>query len=202
MAAGVGYSTGEQREKTMPQISEPEFEQLPMAFTLANPVWAHGGGGGGGGAGGGGSAGGNGAGHGGGNGSSMGGGHSSAMGFSHSSHAATLSARGSHSHSTHLSRHSREVTSSRSVAHHSRAHQHSTRTTEVAQNEALRGKKKGFIDGLPPGLELQLDRGRSLPPGWQSKVGPGTILSDTDTPADLSLSSGQEIQTDRAAANQ
>ncbi len=30
LEAGVVYSTGEQREKTMPQISEPEFEQLPL----------------------------------------------------------------------------------------------------------------------------------------------------------------------------
>ena len=38
--------------------------------------------------------------------------------------------------------------------------------------------------GLPPGLELNLDRGKSLPPGWEAKVGPGTIVPDTDdTPA-------------------
>ena len=43
----------------------------------------------------------------------------------------------------------------------------------------------------------QLDRGRSLPPGWQSKVGPGTVLTDTDTVADKALSPGQEIQADR-----
>jgi hypothetical protein len=67
----------------------------------------------------------------------------------------------------------------------------------VAQNETLRGKKRGFIDGLPPGLESQLDRGKSLPPGWQSKVGPGTVLTDTDTAADKALSPGQEIQADR-----
>jgi hypothetical protein len=34
--------------------------------------------------------------------------------------------------------------------------------------------------GLPPGLELNLDRGKSLPPGWQAKVVPGTIVPDTD----------------------
>jgi hypothetical protein len=67
----------------------------------------------------------------------------------------------------------------------------------LTQNPALRGKKNGFIDGLPPGLESQLDRGRSLPPGWQSKVGPGTVLTDTDTVADKALPAGQEIQADR-----
>jgi hypothetical protein len=61
----------------------------------------------------------------------------------------------------------------------------------------LPGKKKGFINGLPPGLESQADRGKSLPPGWQSKVGPGTVLTDIDTPADKALSPGQEIQVDR-----
>ena len=57
--------------------------------------------------------------------------------------------------------------------------------------------KNGFIDGLPPGLELQVDRGRSLPPGWQSKVGPGTVFTDTDTAADKALAPGREIQADR-----
>lgn len=111
-------------------------------------------------------------------------------------HGNALSTRGNHSHST-LSHHGKGQTTSKSLAHHSRAHRHSTTTMQIAQNENLRGKKKGFIDGLPPGLELQLDRGRSLPPGWQSKVGPGTVLTDTDTAADKALSPGQEIQVDR-----
>ena len=70
----------------------------------------------------------------------------------------------------------------------------------MAQNETLRGKKKGFIDGLPPGLELNLYRGKSLPPGWQSKVGPGTVLMDTDTAADKALPPGQELNADRGKA--
>jgi hypothetical protein len=159
----------------------------------ANFALAHGGGGGGGGGAGGSGGGGS---HGGGNGSSMGAGHGASMSFGHSSHGSTLSTRGGHSHSI-LSHHGKNQTVSKSLAHHSRTHRHST-TTRTAENQTLRGKKKGFIDGLPPGLELQLDRGRSLPPGWQSKVGPGTVLTDTDTAADKSLSPGQEIQVDRA----
>jgi hypothetical protein len=165
-----------------------------LSVGFANLSWAHGGGGGGGAGGGGGGAGGSGGGgsHGGGNGSSMGAGHGASMSFGHSSHGNTLSTRGGHSHST-LSHHGKNQTVSKSLAHHSRTHRHSI----TAQNETLRGKKKGFIDGLPPGLELQLDRGKSLPPGWQSKVGPGTVLTDTDTPADQALPPGQEIQADR-----
>jgi hypothetical protein len=116
------------------------------------------------------------------------------MSFGHSNHGNAFSTRGSHSHST-LSRHGKSQATSKSLAHHSRSHRRST--TQIAQNEALRGKKKGFIDGLPPGLELQVDRGRSLPPGWQSKVGPGTVLTDTDTVAEQALPPGKEIQADR-----
>jgi hypothetical protein len=121
------------------------------------------------------------------------------MSFGHSNHGNTLSTRGSHSHSLSKagSHHSKSHTANTTAAH-SRSHHHTTTTpAQLAQNEALRGKKKGFIDGLPPGLELQLDRGRGLPPGWQSKVGPGTVLTDTDTVADKALSPGQEIQADR-----
>ena len=164
-----------------------------ISLSAANFSWAHGAGGGAGGGGaGGGNGGGNGSGHGGGNGGSMG--HGSSMSFGHSNNGNTLSTRGSHSHST-LSHHGKSQT--KSLAHHSRTHRHSTTTTQLAQNPALPGKKKGFIDGLPPGLELQLDRGRSLPPGWQSKVGPGTVLTDTDTTADKSLPPGQELNADR-----
>jgi hypothetical protein len=171
---------------------------VPLLFFMisasgANFAFAHGGGGGGGGGAGGPGGGGS---HGGGNGSSMGAGHGASMSFGHSGHSSTLSTRGGHSHST-LSHRSKNQTVSKSLAHHSRTHRHSTTATRTAQNETLRGKKKGFIDGLPPGLELQLDRGKSLPPGWQSKVGPGTVLTDTDTVADKSLSPGQEIQVDR-----
>ena len=135
----------------------------------------------------------------GGNGSSMGVGHGSSMSFGHGGHGNTLSTRGSHSHgfSKGGTHHSKSQTTSKSFAHHSRTHRRSTSTTQLAQNDTLRGKKNGFINGLPPGLELQLDRGKSLRPGWQSKVGPGTVFTDTDTTADKTLPPGQEIQADR-----
>ncbi len=169
---------------------------LLISVSLTNLSWAHGAGGGGG-AGAGGSGGGGS--HGGGNGGSVGVGHGSSMSFGHSNNSNTLSTRGGHSHSISKggAHHGKSQTTSKSLAHHSRSHRHTTTTTQLAQNPALRGKKKGFIDGLPPGLELQLDRGKSLPPGWQSKVGPGTVLTDTDTVADNALPPGQEIQADR-----
>jgi hypothetical protein len=166
---------------------------LLISFSVTNLSWAHGGGGGGGagGSGGGGSHGGN--------GSSMGVGHGSSMSLGHSNHGNTVSTRGSHSHgfSKGGTHHGKSQTTSKSLAHHSRAHRHSTSTAQLARNDTLRGKKNGFVNGLPPGLELQLDRGKSLPPGWQSKVGPGTVFTDTDTAADNALTPGQEIQADR-----
>lgn len=123
------------------------------------------------------------------------------MSFGHSNHGNTLSTRGGHSHglSKGGTHHGKSQTISKSFAHQSRTHRHSTSTTQLAQNETLRGKKNGFINGLPPGLEAQLDRGRSLPPGWQSKVGPGTVFTDTDTTMDKALAPGQETQLDRGA---
>lgn len=169
---------------------------LLISVSVINLSWAHGAGGGGGGGAGGSGGGGS---HGGGNGGSVGVGHGSSMSFGHSNNSNTLSTRGAHSHSISKggAHHGKNQTTSKSLAHHSRSHRHSTTTTQLAQNPALRGKKKGFIDGLPPGLELQLDRGKSLPPSWQSKVGPGTVLTDTDTVADKALPPGQEIQADR-----
>ena len=32
--------------------------------------------------------------------------------------------------------------------------------------------------GLPPGLDKNLRRGKTLPPGWQKKVSEGSILDD------------------------
>ncbi len=159
---------------------------LLISVSVTNLSWAHGGGGGGG-AGSGGSGGGGS--HGGGTGSSMGVGNGSSMSFGHGNHGSTVSTRGSHSHglSKGGAHHGKSQTTSKSLAHHSRTHRHSAPTRHLAQNETLRGKKKGFINGLPPGLELQLDRGRSLPLGCQSKVGPGTVLTHIDTTADNAL---------------
>lgn len=161
---------------------------------------AHGGGGAGGGNGGGG-GGGNGGGHGGGG--SAGVGHGMSQGFGHSNNGNSVSTRGSHSHSlakggtNHGKGRAASHATSKAFAHHARAHHHSAHLTQVAQNETLPGKKKGFVNGLPPGLELNLDRGKALPPGWQTKVGPGTVLTDTDTTAEQQLPPGQELQVDR-----
>jgi len=52
--------------------------------------------------------------------------------------------------------------------------------------------------GVAPGLELNLDRGKSLPLGWQAKVGPGTIVPDTDDTPATALPPGKELDRDRA----
>jgi hypothetical protein len=46
--------------------------------------------------------------------------------------------------------------------------------------------------GLPPGLELNLDRAKSLPPGGQ------TMLPDTDDTPATALPPGQELDDDLA----
>lgn len=125
------------------------------------------------------------------------------QGFGHSNNGNSVSSRGSHSHglakggTNHGKGRAASHTTSKAFAHHSRAHHHSAHLTQIAQNETLPGKKKGFINGLPPGLELNLDRGKALPPGWQTKVGPGTVLTDTDTIAEQQQPPGQELQVDR-----
>jgi hypothetical protein len=99
--------------------------------------------------------------------------------------------RDSHRNRLHLGRH--QV--SRKLAHHSRSHRRTSSTAHFAGNATLKGEKKGFVDGLPPGQESRLDRGKELSPGWAKKV--GSIATDTDTASDKALSPGQEIQTDR-----
>ena len=56
-------------------------------------------------------------------------------------------------------------------------------------DDSLSGKKKGFVDALPPGQELQADRGRAL--------NPDTIHSDLDDIVTPGPSSGQELNLDR-----
>jgi hypothetical protein len=51
------------------------------------------------------------------------------------------------------------------------------------------GKKKGFVDSLPPGRELEADRGKAL--------NPETVHSDLDDIVTLGLPPGQELQPDR-----
>jgi hypothetical protein len=50
----------------------------------------------------------------------------------------------------------------------------------------------------PPGLELNLDRGEPLPPGWQTKVAPGTIAPDTDESPETAIPAAKEVDNDRA----
>ena len=48
---------------------------------------------------------------------------------------------------------------------------------------------------LPPGIELNIDRGKAVPPAIGSKVGP--ITPDVDTPAEKALPPGIEQNVDR-----
>ena len=82
----------------------------------------------------------------------------------------------SHSHSTH------------SLAQHHA--DHSKKAEKVVQvDDRGAGKKKGFVDDLPPGQELQVERGKEL--------NPDKIHSDLDDIVTLGLPPGQELQVDR-----
>jgi hypothetical protein len=175
---------------------------LATGLTLANSTWAHGGGGGGGGgsagsgsSSAGGSGNGGGMGHGGGNGA----GHGVGFGFGHagvgnpghnalstrSSHSQNTSHKGGNHHGRSLSSHSRSM---HSLAQHHTAH--SSKAYRVVQvDDTLPGKKKGFVDALPPGQELQADRGRAL--------NPDTIHSDLDDIVTRGLPPGLELNLDR-----
>jgi hypothetical protein len=48
---------------------------------------------------------------------------------------------------------------------------------------------------LPPGIELNVDRGKALPPGIESKV--ETVTPDVDTAAEKALPPGIELNVDR-----
>src|SRR5262249_49745345 len=143
-------------------------------------------------------------GHGGGNGGGMGHGggngpaHGGGFGFWHAGvgklgHTA-LSKRRSHLQNTsHKSgTHQRRNFSSPSNSGHSLAQHHAAHSTKADQvvqvDDRGPGKKKGFVDSLPPGQELQADRGRALNP------------DPNDDIATLGLPPGQELQTDRGRA--
>jgi hypothetical protein len=129
--------------KTTPVL----FLSLAISFCLANFGWAHNPG----------------------NGGSTAVGHHSRPSFGHSAHGSRLSTRRSYSHG-HLTHHSL-ANHHRSLAEHQRSRgDNRSRENEVAQNETLHGEKKGFVDGLPPGQESRLDRGKGLSAGWQKKV--------------------------------
>jgi hypothetical protein len=75
-----------------------------------------------------------------------------------------------------------------SLAQHHTAH--SSKAHQVVQvDDTLPGKKKGFVDALPPGQELQADRGRAL--------NPDTIRSDLDDIVARGLPPGLELNLDR-----
>jgi hypothetical protein len=48
---------------------------------------------------------------------------------------------------------------------------------------------------VPPGIELNIDRGKAVPPGIESKFGP--ITPDVDTPVEKALPPGIELNVDR-----
>jgi hypothetical protein len=80
-----------------------------------------------------------------------------------------------------------------SLAQHHTAH--SSKALQVVQaDDTLPGKKKGFVDALPAGQELQADRGRAV-------LNPDTIHSDLDEIVTRGLPPGQELQADRGRAS-
>jgi len=138
-------------------------------------------------------------GHGGGNDAGMGQGggngaaHGRGFGFGHvgvgnpghnalstrSSHSQNTSHKGGTHHARSFSSHGQ---SRHSLAQHHTAH--STKADQVVQvDDSLPGKKKGFVDALPPGQELQADRGRAL--------NPDAIHSDLDDIVTRGLPPGQ-----------
>ena len=102
-----------------------------------------------------------------------------------SSHSQNTSHKGGNHHGRSLSSHSRSM---HSLAQHHTAH--SSKAHQVVQaDDTLPGKKKGFVDALPPGQELQADRGRAL--------NPDTIHSDLDDIVTRGLPPGLELNLDR-----
>jgi len=67
---------------------------------------------------------------------------------------------------------------------------HSKKADQVVQvDDRGAGKEKGFVDSLPPGRELEADRGKAL--------NPDTIHSDLDEIVTLGLPPSQELKADR-----
>ena len=48
----------------------------------------------------------------------------------------------------------------------------------LCSTPALAKKEKGENKPLPQGLQMKLDRGGSLPPGWQKKLVKGEVLGE------------------------
>jgi hypothetical protein len=70
-----------------------------------------------------------------------------------------------------------------------------TTARHLTKNGGLPGKKKGFVNGLPPGLESREDRGKGLPPGWQNKVSFNARSDEHKGKKDQSP--GRELKSDR-----
>jgi hypothetical protein len=128
--------------------------------------------------------------------------HGASLGLGHdaddaiSAHGEFAGHKGANHHGRGLSTrsHSRHLTASyHSFAHHpSLAHHHIVRSFEGAHRVSVNEKT------LPPGIELNVDRGKAVPPGIQSKV--GLVTPDVDTPAEKALPPGIELNVDRAKA--
>jgi hypothetical protein len=113
------------------------------------------------------------------------GGSTARGGTSHSHASVSRSTSRPHTSSSH------HVASTRS-SHHST---HSTTARHLTKNGGLPGKKKGFVNGLPPGLESREDRGKGLPPGWQNKVSFNARSDEHKGKKDQSP--GRELKSDR-----
>jgi hypothetical protein len=136
-----------------------------------------------------------------------------------SSHSQNTSHKGGTHDGRSFSNHSH---STQSLAQHQT--DHSKKADQVVQvNDRGAGKEKGFVDSLPPGKELQADRGTALnqdtiqsnladivtlglPPGREQLADRGmtlnieTIRSELDDIVTRELQLGQELQADRGKA--
>jgi len=149
---------------------------ITIGLTVSNPAWAHGGGGGGGGGGGcgaggageGGNGGGEGGSHGGGEGHGGGMGHGAGRGLGHSDADDTISSRstqfagqkGATHHGRGVATHSRS--SHLTASHHSLAHHHFVHSSKATVTPDVDTPAE---KALPPGRELNVDRGKLLVPG-------------------------------------
>jgi hypothetical protein len=112
-------------------------------------------------------------------------------GASHHGHA--LSARSRSSHLT-AAQHARGHHLNHALAHNRFARF----STAARQVTITRDVDTAAEKALPPGIELNVDRGKAVPPGIESKVGP--ITRDVDTAAEKALPPGIELNADRGKA--
>ena len=97
----------------------------------------------------------------------------------------------------------------RTECQNAHAHHHLVHSSKAAQHVALNERRPGRgiatftpdLDtrkALPPVIELNVDRGKTIPPGIESQLGP--ITPDIDTPAERGLPPGIELNADRGKA--